>query len=133
MNQRTSTGPLLAVAMRRDGKTIAASFGFGIARPSRAKPGIQLWDIDTGEPHQSQLYEGDDLPHALAFTPDGAVLVAAFDDKVARAYRLDTYKEEAVLQGHTAAVLGLALSHDGDVLATAGGDAKVCVWRCKNE
>jgi COMPASS component SWD3 len=107
---------------------VAASYGAGGPAATRSNPGIKLWDVASGEPYPSLLYEGVKLPNALAFTPDGKALVAAFDDKVARVFGLDTMKEEWVLEGHKSAILGLDLSRDGSVLATADADGKLHVW-----
>ena len=131
LNKDKLPGSVASAAIAADGKTMAVAFGLGKPAPGKPRsiPGIQLWDVATGEPHASLLYEGDDQAHALAFTPDGQALLAAHDDNVIRVYRLDTYQEETALQGHSGAVHALAVLRDGSVVVSAGADKNVCVWQ----
>jgi WD40 repeat protein len=128
LSRSSTLGSTLDVAISADGKTVAAAFDAGPPATPRSKPGIKLWDVASGDPYASFLYQGEATPNALVFTPDGKALVAAFEDKVARVYRLDTLKEESVLEGHSSAIFGIDLSRDGTVLATAGADRMVHVW-----
>jgi WD40 repeat protein len=125
---RSLPGQINALALSADGKTVAVAIDRGFANP-RTDPAIKLWDVPTGAPHAKLLFEGDAEVHALAFTPDGARLLAAHEDNVTRVYRLDSYQEESTLAAHEKAVHGLGISRDGAVVATAGGDRTVCVWR----
>ena len=65
----------------------------------------------------------------VAFSPDGARLAAAGDDKTVWIW--DTASGElagAPLTGHTSRVYDVAFSPDGGRLASAGGDKTVRVW-----
>jgi WD40 repeat protein len=50
-------------------------------------------------------------------------------DRTAKVWRTDTGALERTLTGHGQAVVGVAVSPMGDVLATSGDDSTVRVWR----
>ena len=65
---------------------------------------------------------------ALAFSPDGAMLASASEDRTTRLWRVADGAQQAVLQGHQDPVYGVAFSPDGARLATAAWDRTVRLW-----
>ena len=70
---------------------------------------------------------GDFIRHA-AFSPDGARIVTASDDRTARVWDARTGIELAVLSGHGDRVACAAFSPDGTRIVTASGDKTVRIW-----
>jgi WD40 repeat protein len=96
-----------------------------------------LWDVRTGKLIGNSKRPGD-LTTALAFSPDGKLLAAAWrrTPRQAGPYPgvislLDaaTGKELASLEGHTYPIMCLAFSPDGKLLASSGsGDWLIKLW-----
>src|SRR5262249_49114830 len=66
--------------------------------------------------------------HALAFSPEGAILIAADEDQPIRLWDRETGKEIRRLTGHKGAVTAVAISPDGKTLASASRDQLVLLW-----
>jgi hypothetical protein len=66
---------------------------------------------------------------ALAFVPDGKVLVAAGADGRVRCLDGDSGRFLGTVPAHAGGVFGLALSPNGTLLATCGADATVKLWK----
>ncbi|KAF9933787.1 hypothetical protein FBU30_004385 [Linnemannia zychae] len=64
----------------------------------------------------------------IAFSPTGALLVSACDDKTLRLWNFDTRATFQILKGHKGAVLDAAFSPDGNIVASAGFDESVRLW-----
>jgi len=67
-------------------------------------------------------------PHALAFTPDSALLGVASLEKWVRIWDVETGEISAVLEGDSAEALYLAFSPDGLMLATGGRDHAIRIF-----
>ena len=65
---------------------------------------------------------------SAAFSPDGARVVTASDDKTARVWDAATGKAIAVLSGHDDQVWSAAFSPDGARVVTASDDKTARVW-----
>jgi WD40 repeat protein len=88
----------------------------------------------------ARIWRSDgDLVHALRhpdavlraiFTPDGARVATACADGVVRVWRASDGKLLHTLAGHTGAVVDLAFSRSGQLLATAGDEDNTArIWR----
>ncbi len=64
----------------------------------------------------------------VAWSPDGARLATAGDDRIVRIWEARTGRRLAMLRGHVKACRGVAWSPDGARLATAGDDRTARVW-----
>jgi WD40 repeat protein len=64
----------------------------------------------------------------VALSGDGQTLVSGGDDGTVRVWAAKSGECVRVLEGHAAAVYGVAITRTGLTLASAGFDATVCVW-----
>jgi WD40 repeat protein len=88
---------------------------------------ILIWDTATGE-RQFALDGHTEPVFALAFSPDGARLFSASQDRTTKVWDLKTRQEALTLRGHGDTVRGLALSRDGHLLATGSSDGTIRLW-----
>ena len=64
----------------------------------------------------------------IAFTPDGAVLIAGAGEGTVAAWDLATGRTRGLMSGHLNAVSAVSISPDGKTVATAGKDPSVYLW-----
>jgi WD40 repeat protein len=64
----------------------------------------------------------------VALSGDGQTLVSGGDDGTVRLWSVASGECRAVLEGHGAAVYGVAITRTGGLLASAGFDATLGVW-----
>jgi WD40 repeat protein len=70
----------------------------------------------------------DDAVVVAAFSPDGARVLTASEDKTARLWSVSTGKQIAILQGHDDGLTSATFSSDGARVVTASRDKTVRVW-----
>jgi WD40 repeat protein len=109
--------PVAALAVSADGKVLATA---GEDQP------IRVWDRSTGKLVR-QLGEKSQSALALAFSPDGALLVAGYKNGTAGLWTADGAKR-GLLRGHRDRVWSVAFSPDGATIATASLDGTVRLW-----
>ena len=120
--------PVTIVALNPD-NTLAASL-------SVSEDGlytIVVWDVDDG----TEVRRYENLPaavNALAFSPNGRTMVAAFGQSTNSVYVWDVESGDQLLTliGHTAAVNALAFSPDGETLLTGSDDQSLILWDMTN-
>jgi hypothetical protein len=93
---------------------------------------IRLWDLrDLRDPHPAgkPITKQQRWPASLAFSADGRLL-AATDDRRVRLWDWRRRREACdPLEGHTRAVKSVAFSLTGELLATAGDDGTIRLWK----
>ena len=77
---------------------------------------------------QLELRKHEQVVNALAFSPDGRMLASGGDDRNAILWDLPSGKSKHTLKGHDFTVTSLAFSPDGRLLATGSGNAAVVLW-----
>ena len=110
-------GPVRAVAVSADGKSaISASFDSSAIR----------WSLTRNAAEQVLRFH-DGAVNAAAFLNDGRSATAGEDGRIA-IWNAGEPAPVAVLQGHTAPIVALAVSPDGATLASASWDRSVRLW-----
>lgn len=64
----------------------------------------------------------------FAFSPDGKRLAQSGFDRIVHLWDVETGRERAAFQGHTAAVTGVAFAPDGKTVASASKDGTALIW-----
>jgi WD40 repeat protein len=108
-------------------RAIYSPDGKRIASASRGGGEVILWDAATGKElaRCGSVVAGH--AHALAFSPDGAVL-AIGKNKAIILVDTATFKDLHTLKGHAAEVQALRFVDGGKTLISAGGEGLVAWW-----
>lgn len=106
-----------AVVFSPDGKSLAVSAG-----GDDPKQYVTLWDTTTWERVPGVSFVGHTRVAfgAVAFSPDGKLLVTGSQDQAVRIWDVRTGKLIRTLEGHTGTVFSVSFSRDGKRLASAG-------------
>ena len=120
-----------ALTYNKDGTLLATGAGDGRIRLFDLSKGNQIREIVAHNTmNRTAIY-------ALAFSPDGKTLLSGSvdhslklhnvaDGKLIREFK--AYKEKEFDRGHQEAVLAVAFSPDGSLIASAGMDRSIKVW-----
>jgi cytochrome c len=110
-------GPVRALAISPDGQTaISGSFDSTAIR----------WSLTRGAAEQVLRFHADAV-NAVVLLRDGRAATAGADGRIA-IWTSGKTEPDAVLEGHTAPIVALALSPDGATLASASWDQTVRLW-----
>lgn len=133
---RHSETTLFALAIDRSGALLAGGGGDG---------DITVWRTDTAEvvqtlqSSQTQAPRSDGTAHpaaaevlALAFSPDGTVLVSGGGDTIVRMWDVQTGRQIQMLAGHTRRVSAIEFVPDGKLLITGSYDGSLRLWESQS-
>jgi WD40 repeat protein len=109
------------LAVSRDGKWAAAGDGKGA---------VWLWPLEAEKFEPTPLRDGTAAISALAFSPDGAVLLACAEDKSARVWSL---AEKRMVYSTTAPEVVRSLAFLGEEIAAGCNDGVARVWAWPKE
>ncbi|MDE0086214.1 MAG: sigma-70 family RNA polymerase sigma factor [Candidatus Poribacteria bacterium] len=112
---------LYSVALNQNGDIIASGCNTGI---------IRLWDADTRQ--LIKTLNGSKNGHiafvrSTVFSPDGKTLFCGADDGI-HLWNIRTGEHKRMLTGHTDVVNTIALSSDGNILASGSWDNTIRLW-----
>jgi WD40 repeat protein/serine/threonine protein kinase len=108
-------------------QALACSVKGGILASGARDNTVRLWDASTAQPLIPQSPWQTDV-RTVAFRPGSNELACAGGDGLVRIYDVAARAELRQLKGHSAAILSLAISGDGKLLATGSRDRSIILW-----
>jgi WD40 repeat protein len=123
----TNKATLNCLVFAPDGRTLAGADYEG---------NILLWDTESAKVRVTLKQEDKRRVAALAFSPDGTTLATAVGDRLGKDHEpglvvlwdANSGQRRLTLTGHTNAVLSVAYSPNGKLLASGGSDRMVRLW-----
>jgi cytochrome c len=110
-------GPVRALAISSDGKSVlSGSFDTSAIR----------WSFATESAEQVLRFHSGAV-NAVIFLHDGRMATAGADARIA-IWTAGRQQPDEILEGHRAPIVGLAVSPDGSMLASASWDSNVRLW-----
>ncbi|WP_284616722.1 WD40 repeat domain-containing protein [Aquabacterium humicola] len=104
------------IAISRDGRRVAVSDDFNV---------VGLWDAQSGK-LIARMEGHENTVHALAFSPDGALLVSGDEDGTLRWWRTEDGRETGTWSDPKAtSIYSVAFSPDGKLLASGADEGQI--------
>jgi len=92
---------------------------------------VKLWNIETLQPVRNLTGHLDIIP-AIAFTPDGRILISGSADKTISFWDINTGRRLSTLSLHSDTVLAIAISTDGQYIASSSFYDPITIWDLPN-
>ena len=90
---------------------------------------FSIWKVEGASIElDARHYYGDDWVRSLVFAPDGSEVYVAGDMYYSLVYNMASRSVTDTLGGHQYYVYGIAVSDDGEVLASGDGEGLLKVW-----
>ncbi|MCI0464468.1 MAG: WD40 repeat domain-containing protein [Gemmataceae bacterium] len=126
---------LEALAFAPDGRRVALALGDGHISLTDVRTAAEVRRFRAVDFHRDGrarlgLGPGHQV-EALAYTPDGRLLLSGGDDRVVRAWDAHSGEEVVRLDGHEEAVRLVASGPDGRTALSCGRDGQVYLWSLK--
>ena len=106
------------MAFSPDGKSLA--YGTGTQVQILSVPALKEYASFEGGPGVFQ---------DVAFLPDGKTLALCTNDGQVQLWNLKTGRDVVTLSAHRQRASGLAISRDGNIMASSGADKTIRIWR----
>jgi RNA polymerase sigma factor (sigma-70 family) len=123
----TAAGQAWGLAFSRNGTRLAAVGGDQHRLGAQTGGFLAVWNAHTGEQQFARTGLAADL-RAVAFSPDGRMLVTGGNDGAVRLWETATGQERHHFTGHETTIFDLAVSPDSKLVAAASADAPLFVW-----
>ncbi|RGP62626.1 nacht domain-containing protein [Fusarium sporotrichioides] len=92
---------------------------------------IKIWRLGHS-PEPIRTLEGhEDFATSVTFTANSRWVISGSMDRTTRIWDMQTGEYQVILKGHKNPVIYVAVSPDGNYIATAGGDKKTIIWSCR--
>lgn len=113
---------ILTATFDRAGDVLAFAFKLG------ARSVIRVLRVDDGREVAGPTGREGRVVTALAFSPEGRLLTAGYDDGQVQIWDMRNGRPEPALDAHAGKVWGLAFSADGKTFASMGTDKRILLW-----
>jgi WD40 repeat protein len=90
--------------------------------------GVLIWRVSNGSQLHSYLIQSESNVSNVAFSPDGKLIAAGWENGQVEVWRVDDEKHLASLKKHDGAIRGLSFSENGRILASSSVDNKIQLW-----
>jgi eukaryotic-like serine/threonine-protein kinase len=117
------------VALSPDGKMLAV----GTGTPGGAGDGVYFWNVASGRYLGSVSVPSQAGVNAMAYSPDGTLLVGVTNNGLGYVWDVRTGSEISSFNGNQGSLNAVAFSPDGTVIAYSGTDGIIDLWDIKSQ
>ncbi len=117
---------VMALSLSRDGELLAGSEVLG---------NVTIWNTNSGKLRDRVVLDATAVVSQLVFSQTEDLLLGSSWDQMVHGWRLEDGRldEAWLLRGHRGAVVTVAQSHDGKLIASGDGNGDLIFWRNPSE